>query len=260
MTAAPGRGGLIAARRAIGLLTSVALVGVAGCTHWNSRTTYAAPQELGRRLIGAPQVAETTSASLSAGLAGSSASGAAGTSILGGLAASAGSLKRTHCVQEAQIDFVQPYEVAPVASTRAWDWIGAITIGVIGLSVVAQARENAVNDGYYVGGPQRSYTGTYVFGGALIAGGIGWIGYSQTRLPRQPAPPLQHLEKRWTESRFVETTGCGLVPADVATPSSPGSAPTDPEARLKELERLHQSGILSDEEYARKRKAVIDAL
>jgi hypothetical protein len=254
-----GRGHPIAARRAIGLITSVALIGAAGCTHWNSRTTYAPPQELTRRLVGAPQVAETTSASLSAGLAGSSANGATGTSILGGLSANAGSLKRTHCVQEAQIDFVQPYEVAPVASTRAWDWVGAITIGVIGLSVVNQARANAADDRYY-GGRQQSYTGTYVFGGALIAGGIGWIGYSQTRLPHQPAPPVQHLEKRWTESRFVETTGCGLVPSDVAKPSSPGPAPADAEARLKELDRLHQSGILSDEEYARKRKAVIDAL
>jgi hypothetical protein len=37
-------------------------------------------------------------------------------------------------------------------------------------------------------------------------------------LPKGPTPAPQRGERRWTETRYVEATGCGLTPADRAAP------------------------------------------
>ncbi|MCE9580118.1 MAG: SHOCT domain-containing protein [Deltaproteobacteria bacterium] len=241
-------------------LRSVALLAlVPACTHWNSNTVYGQRREVRRQLIGAPQIAESTTASMSAGLVGGSVSDGSGTSILGGLSASGGTLKRTHCVQQAQLDFVQPYQIVSTPSSRTLDWIGSITIGVIGLSVVGNARSSQALDPYAPGPQQRpNPTGEYLLGGAMIAGAIGWMAYSYARLPHQPAPPTQSLDRRWSETQFVEVTGCGL-PGTTA-PAAPAAPAGDAAARLLQLDRLHQSGVITDEEYVQKRKALLEQL
>jgi hypothetical protein len=250
--------------RFVAASAAAAVLLASGCTHWNSRTQYGAQQETGRRLIGAPQVAETSSASLSAGFAGASGHDAGGSGILGGLSGSAGSTKRTHCVQQAEIDFVQPYEIVPVGSSRALDWVGTLVLGILGLGVVGQASASQdtfwePGDPYYEEPPDP--TAGYLVGGAMIAGAIGWIGYSYAKLPRHPAPAVQSSQRLWTETQFVEATGCGLVPADVVAPGAPASpGGDDTAARLEKLDRLRDSGVITEAEYQQKRKALIDAL
>src|SRR5262245_32385468 len=92
-------------------------------------------------MIGSPQVAETTSSTVSAGFGGSAGGGA----LIAGLAGSAGSFKRTHCVQAAEIDFSQPYDVVPYRSTRAWDWVAASAFALTGL-IQIDATTEAVED------------------------------------------------------------------------------------------------------------------
>ncbi len=245
-----------------------------GCTSWGASEVYGKREEVGRRLIGAPQIAETESSSLSAGFLGTSESDGRGTNVTsGGMTGSNSSFKRTHCIQQAEVDFVQPFDVVHEEVGRAGDVTGGVLLGLLGLLVIAVAAD--VEDDVFEPGDTlfeepADQTGSYVAGSAMLVGGVSWIVGSYAFLPSGPMPATTSHEKRWTETVFVEATGCGLVPADrptdrPGTRPPPISPPDDPAAddiasRLRRLDELYKSGVINDREYKEKRKAILDSL
>ena len=83
-------------------------------------------------------------------------------------------------------------------------------------------------------------------------------------LPSGPQPAPTNHERRWTETLFVEATGCGLVPADrPGTRPPPIDAPPqadDVETRLRKLDDLRRAGVITEQEYQRKRREILDSL
>lgn len=199
---------------------SLSLCLLAGCARWGSRTVDGPAQEVARRQLGAPQVAVTTDSEVEAGFGVVNQTDGRGTSAtVGGLAGSSGSMTRTHCIQQVEIDYTQSYELHPEVEGRAFDMLGGVTLGIIGLGVMGVAKMRAEHDSVFEKGdpfyeePPDPTTG-YLVGGALIAGGVAWMLYSHASLPSGPPPAVQQSRRAWTETRFVEATGCGLVPAD----------------------------------------------
>ena len=260
-------------------IAAVMLVALApACTHWGTTAVYGQRREVGRRLLGAPQVAQTSSSSMSAGFAGASATSADGrrTGTVAGLSGSSGSMTRTHCIQEAEIDYEQPYQVVGKAEGRGLDVAGGALTSFLGLGVMvgASARSDTIfepGDPLYEEPP--SSTPGLLIGGAMLVGGIAWIAYSYNSLPKGPAPRPQPQMRRWTSTEFVEATGCGLVPADVPGARPPALAPTptptrdpspapqgDVAARLKKLEELRAAGLVTEQEYQAKRRELLDQL
>jgi putative oligomerization/nucleic acid binding protein len=245
----------------------LALVGLAGCTTWGTTNVYGPKHEIGRQMLGSPAIAETKSSSLNAGFSGASGNGVA----VAGLAGSTDSLKLTHCVQQAEIQYEQPFEVHPKTVHRGYDIAGAVTLGLIGLIVVGSTSASQdtfwqPGDPYYE--PPPDPTAGYVAGGALIGAGAGLLIYSFAKLPKQPRPAVQQSRREWVETRLVESTGCVLpgVPNNVAAAPAPAPASTvtapanDVTARLQKLEQLKAAGAITDAEYQRKRKEIIDGI
>ncbi|MCX5746969.1 MAG: hypothetical protein NT062_31245 [Proteobacteria bacterium] len=192
-----------------------------GCTHWTTGQTFGPRQEVARRLLGSPQVEEVTSSALSAGfLGGTGPNMAGGTMASGGLSGTTGTVKRTHCVQQAQVDYVQQVDFSSHMTGRGLDIAGSLIVGLIGLSIVSAAANNYQSDlDFYNTDPSffskpSSPTGSYAFGGGMAIGGAAWLIYSLTSLPKGPAPMMPPQQRAFTETTYVEAQGCGLVPAD----------------------------------------------
>ncbi len=253
-------------------LAIVALVGLAGCTTWGTTNVYGPKREIGRQMLGSPAIAETKSSSLNAGFSGASGGGVA----VAGLGANTDSLKLTHCVQQAEIQYEQPFEIHPKTTKRAYDVLGGVSLALIGLIVVGSTSASQdtfwqPGDPYYE--PPPDPTAGYAIGGGMMAAGAGLLIYSFAALPKQPKPPVQLSKREWTETRLVESTGCVLpgVPNNVAAAPAPAPAPVvtpapaaapagDITARLQKLDALRASGAITDAEYQRKRKEIIDGI
>jgi hypothetical protein len=222
-----------------------------GCTHLGRDNVYGPRSEVSRRLIGAPQVAETTTSATSVGFAAGGASDGVSAGAAGGLAASSGTVKRTHCVQQAEIDFTQPVHTTPEIHLRWLDVTGAVILGLSGLGMinVGANQSDDLRDGHD--------SDFYITGGAMIGAGVGLLLYSYLWVPSR-APGATDAVRSWTETTFIESTGCGLVPADVA-PASRGPTP-DAQKRLEQLEELHRAGTITDEEYQQKRRQILDSI
>jgi hypothetical protein len=236
------------------------------CTHWGANTVYGDRKEVGRRLLGAPQVMEASSTNVSAdvfALGGRSAR--TGASVATG-SASGGhdSVKRTYCAQQAEIDYVQPWQAVPKVEGRVLDVAGGVTLGFVGLMVVmlsaiwAAGSESVFQPGDPGYEEPANMTAGYVAGGALVAAGAGWMAYSFAALPSGPPPPVGTGERTWTASELVAATGCGLVPGDTGKPPPPPGG--DVAERLQKLEKLHKAGLITDAEYRKKRKELLDGL
>lgn len=250
------------------LTALVALVGLAGCTTWGTTTVYGPKREIGRQLLGSPAIAESKSSNLNAGFSGASGNGVA----VAGLGASTDSIKLTHCVQQAEIQYEQPFELHPVTTHRGLDIAGAISLGLIGLIVIGSTSASQdtfwqPGDPYYEAPPDP--TAGYVAGAGLMAAGAGLLIYSYAKLPKQPKPAVQQSKRNWVETSLVESTGCNMgVPPNVATapaPAAPAATPAaapanDVTARLQKLDSLKASGAITDAEYQRKRKEIIDGI
>jgi hypothetical protein len=202
----------------------VVVVALAGCTHWTTTQTYGPPTEVARRLLGSPQVEETESSNLSAGF---STVGESYTSRhyhggyeTGGLSGSHDSSKRTHCVQQAQVDYVQSVESTPELEHRAYDVAGSIVVGIAGIGILgaANAQYNSAEQFYEMDpsffAKPSTPTMAYAIGGAALVGAGAWLVYSLTSLPKGPKPDASSSKRAWTETTYVEASGCGLVPAD----------------------------------------------
>jgi hypothetical protein len=219
-------------------MTKIALVVAvitAGCTHWETVERPRPPQEVGRTMVGSPQIEEVTASNASAGFAmtGESYRSRRYSSgyTIGGLSGSSGSSRRTHCVQQAQIDLVQTVDFETRMTGRSLDIAGGLILGGIGLITIAAAN-SAYNrdlewhnmDDFFA--KPETPTGAYAVGGIMGVGGLAWIVYSLGSLPKGPKPERASAERRWTETAFVEATGCGLVPGDRAQAvSTPMPAP-----------------------------------
>ncbi len=185
---------------------------------------YGQQTEVARRLLGAPQVETTSSAEQSAsfGTFGESWHGRhhGGGYQLGDLSGSEGSSTRTHCVQQAQIDYVQPVDYVTHSEHRSFDVAGSVMLGLAGLAVVAIASSQYNNaqsfyemDPSFFAKPSEPTTAYGIGGSAIVGAGV-WLAYSLTQLPKGAAPSQPSTTRSWTETTYVEATGCGLVPGD----------------------------------------------
>lgn len=195
--------------------------------------------------------------------------------MVAGLSGNSDSMTRTHCVQMFDVDYEQTYQTVGKVEGRGLDTVGGIALGVLGLGVIGTSRTNLDFDT----GERETNQGEMLVGVAMVAGGIGWIWYAHRRLPKGP-PPSSPLQLRtWTASEFGESTGCGAFPgspyatspvapaaaASGAAPAAPTPAPSDGasgdiETRLKKLEELRALGLITQDEYELKRKAILDSL
>jgi len=227
-----------------------------GCTHWGTQTNPGATAEVARILRGSPQVATTSTASLSGG-----AAGVRGTnSGAGAIAGSGGMMSRTHCVQEAELSFAQQLEIVPVVESRGKDIALAAVIGGLGILLIAagaQPRDGGMTE------PALSSTQQYAAGGVMVLGGGLILGYSLFALPKGPRPEVQRTQRTWSVVELVEATGCGLPGETTAKQpgSAPGAAPTgDAAARIEKLDKLRAAGTITEAEYQAKRKQILDEI
>ncbi|MCP4445914.1 MAG: hypothetical protein GY811_11300 [Myxococcales bacterium] len=228
-----------------------------GCAHWSTEKVKGASHEVSRRALGAPQVAETTEMGGSVGGAGATASNGGSTVGAGVLSGSFGSTKRTHCIQQFEINYEQAFEMVPDVSGRGGDIAGAAISGGLGLLVLASDAENQNN-----GSGPPSTTG-FLAGGALISVGAAWLGYSIFSLPKGPPPASVPGKTPWSETKFVESTGCASgVGGPAARPAvGPPAAPTRAvEERLLQLETLRKNSLITEEEYQERRVILPDQL
>lgn len=72
-----------------------------------------------------------------------------------------------------------------------------------------------------------------------------------------PAWGLARLFKKHSKAVLDEALAQHHAPSPAPTPAA---ADADPAERLKKLADLHQSGLLTDEEWAAKRAAIVDQL
>lgn len=251
-----------------------------GCTHWGTTAVYGPRREVARRLLGAPQIAQTSTASMSAGFAGASATSYDGrrSGAVAGLDASSGTLTRTHCIQEAEIDYEQPFQLVGKVEGRPLDVGGGVLLGFLGLGIMvgSDVRSHTIfepGDPLYEEPP--SATPGLLLGGAMVVGGLAEIIYSYKKLPKGPPPAARDQLRTWTSTELVEATGCGLVPGDLpAAHQHPGPPPPPPgppagdrkvpsgdvAARLKRLDDLRAQGLITEKEYQAKRKELLDQL
>ncbi len=258
--------------RAIAFLLLLS-VSTTGCAHWGVQSVYGEKREVGRHLVGAPQVAESTDSNMSAGFSGYGMNHGNGLSTAqGGLSSRSGSFKLTHCVQNADIDYMRPYTIEPVVSGREVDMIVSGGLALAGTLTImeAQRKEDGSSfDNRRFGTELYDPTAGYTAGAVLVGSGLAVGLYSLIALPSGSKPAPRTAEGRWTERALVESTGCGLVPSDNIAPVVPSAAPLLAPApaapksaadRIRELDGLRKSGVISEAEYQTRKKAILDAI
>lgn len=187
------------------------------CTHWGTVATPGERREVARRLLGAPRFEG-----------------------------------HARCVQEAELDLEQSYELTAAVDDRQLDLAGGAVTGFVGLAALVGASA-ATETRYQPGDPPYESppwgTPGLVIGGAMLAGGVAWIAYSYRALPKGPRPAARTVVRRWTSTELVDTIGCGDAP--LAPPP-----PADAAARLKTLDELRAAGLITEAEYQARRAAL----
>ncbi|MEM1010523.1 MAG: hypothetical protein AAGJ35_16130, partial [Myxococcota bacterium] len=189
-----------------------------GCTHWSTTRIFANREEVSRRLLGSPQVAESSSSRLSGEVSGSHhrerERGSAVGSFVGGLFGQHSSIKRTHCIQKARIAYVQLHRDIPFVRGRPADLAGSIGMMMLGgIGILVGAVVPQMGEGPAAQSSSAS-TALYISGGVVAIGGLSWLILSYALLPAGKKPAIEEGERRWQETKFVESRGCGLVPKD----------------------------------------------
>ena len=74
--------------------------------------------------------------------------------------------------------------------------------------------------------------------------------------------------RTYQEHKLVEATGCNMPgefagvqsPVPLVIQAQPSASPQDPSVRLQQLDKLRASGAISEADYNRKRKEIIDSI
>ncbi len=253
-------------RRTTRTLGALLLCSSTACTQWGQVKKNGQTSEVSRRMVGAPQVAHSSSSNHSASLAGVFSRGNR-TSVGGaGLSASSGKMDRTHCIQQAEISYQRPFTLESVPTRRGLDLAGGITligVGLVSLLIVKDNSQTIFSPGDPLYKEPPDPTAGYLFSGALIGGGVGWLWHSYRSLPKKPKPATTSGLDNWKETKFVEASGCGLVPGDSPPPSNeaPSAEPAGSiEAKLQQLKKLRAADLISEEEYQEKRRHLVNQL
>lgn len=192
---------------------SLVFLGLAGCTRWATTEVVHPPQEVGRRLIGSPQIEEVSQSGVDISARGTMREGVVSNSATGVVSGGLTTVKRTHCVQAAEIDYAQSIDYTAHIERRSADVALSLVIAGVGALLIVGTAANLIEDSSSSSaGEGSSLTDTqrYAVGGGLVVVGGAWLGYSLLQLPKGPPPTPPRSEKRWTKTSFVEATGCGL--------------------------------------------------
>lgn len=193
--------------RSLPVLALAATFATAGCTRWGVKEVAGPRRELDRRPLGSPQITETTSTEIAGAFAASSDDGSAAGAVAGG----AVTVKRKHCLQKAEIDYIQSIDRAPVVINRKLDLIGAAVLALVGLSAIASTYDSQGRMGPLDPEPIDPAVG-YGLGAGIMAAGAAWLGVSFAVLPGSAPPNPEPTERRWTEIKFVDSDGCPSLP------------------------------------------------
>lgn len=189
------------------------LIGLAGCTRWATTEVVHPPQEVGRRLIGSPQIEEISQSGVDISARGTTREGVVSSSGTGNVSGGLTTVKRTHCVQAAEIDYAQSIDYTAHIERRSADVALSLVIAGLGAILIVGTAANLIENSSSTPaemGSSLSDTQRYAVGGGMVVVGGAWLGYSLLQLPKGPAPTPPRSEKRWTKASFVEATGCGL--------------------------------------------------
>lgn len=190
----------------------VVVLGLTGCTRWATTEVVHPPQEVGRRLVGSPQIEEVSHSGVDLSARGAVRDGVVTNSAAGSFSGGVTTIKRTHCVQAAEIDYVQATDYTSHVERRPGDVALSLVIAGVGAALIIGTAADLIEDSSSTSGMGSSLTDTqsYAVGAGMVVVGGAWLGYSLTQLPKGPAPTPPRTEKRWTKTSFVEATGCGL--------------------------------------------------
>lgn len=219
------------------ITTALVTLLAGACTHHSTATTYGMPQEVARRLVGQPMVETRTASSVDGGYAESTWHGRRSSHTVGEYGEASSSVTRTHCVQAAEIDYVQAVNTDPVIVGRMWDVTAGVAILLAGATVYGAGRAsfsrsmsdydwdvdswNRDNEwhrsdpdffphpGPYPVRPSEP-GGTYALAAGIAITGAAYLAYTLLSSPRgTPAPPTRG-EQRYTRTEYVEATGCAI--------------------------------------------------
>lgn len=222
------------------IASTLAALLLQACAHYSTETSYGMPQEVARRLVGSPMVETTTSTTVDGGFESTTWQGRRRSHTIGGFGADGSTVTRTHCVQAAEVDYVQPVHTEPVVAGRGLDVLGSVGLMLAGAAVYGAARAGYANDmdsydfdvgtwnsrndfyqmdpsffpnpGPYPTQPEEP-RGTYKVAAGIAVAGVAYLIYSLTKTPRGTPQAPARTERRFTSTEYVEGSGCGLVPA-----------------------------------------------
>lgn len=199
---------------------------ITGCTTWSTETVYGPKQEVERRLLGSPAIETSSASDFGGGFSHQSVGEGGGdrhhswhdSLSFGSVGGSSSSSTITHCVQQAEIHYKQPWQERPVLDQRIYDITAA---GLLFMLAGTIALRTAVNDHavgfpgdpYYMAAP--SSAPGLIAAGTFGAAGVGFLIYSFGVAPGRPKPHLESGVRDVVQTEQVEATGCGL-PGDPA--------------------------------------------
>ena len=275
-------------------LASLLLVSVAssGCTHWGTTTVLGPRREVSRRAVGQPRVEELTSSDWGGGF-GASGGGSSyrgtSTGAASGVISGGRTVARTQrCVQATEITYSRTQEERAEASGRAGDYIGGGLLSVLGVLVLSASNSSSSvsSGGVSVSASSSSTTGN-VFGGLALLGGVGLIAHGALAPSEASRPQTVSSIPTWQETSVEESTGCGalgpLAP-EIDVSAAPSVAPSpattvivnqgsahvetpaekpaarSPADRIRALDGLRKSHVITEAEYQARKKAILDAI
>ena len=100
----------------------------------------------------------------------------------------------------------------------------------------------------------------FVIGGILTAAGSALIGNAIIKSGQEAPAPRRGVEERLARTEIVDATSCPGFGADFVAQDDGNQTLGDVPARLRRLEELHESGVLTEQEYRSKRAALVGQL
>ena len=256
-------------RRCAAATGAFAISSFVGCTHWSSTQYYGEAVEVSRRPIGSPRAVDRTETTAQSGeLRMYRPAGPMG------IEASTGSRhvethRERYCAQKVEITMQRPVNTVYEARGRPIDILASVLL--IGIGATSLAIDSAETRNYqktkafhdqnfsspFFAGtePQPPGNGFAVAGVAFLTAGAIWGATSLLFLPAGTRPERAVAKDQFSVFRNVESTGCS--PESHAAPETSRSPAAK---KLEELKSLRDQGLLTEEEYERKRRAAVEGL